>query len=107
MLSLGILAVIVLCISGIVWRRRRRWHAYTSTDAPGAIPRESLALRAFAHGNACLAEGRFPEAIDLELVRWADAYKHEIRALEGLCKGAPSTWQPGLASSDMAAVATT
>jgi hypothetical protein len=47
------------------------------------------------------------EAIDLELVRWADAYKHEIRALEGLCKGAPSTWQPGLASSDMAAVATT
>jgi hypothetical protein len=47
------------------------------------------------------------EAIDLELVRWEDAYKHEIRALEGLCKGAPSTWQPGLASSDMAAVATT
>lgn len=64
MLSLGILAVIVLCISGMVWRRRRRWQAYTSTDAPGTIPRETLALRAFAHGNACLAEGRFPEAID-------------------------------------------
>jgi cytochrome c-type biogenesis protein CcmH/NrfG len=30
---------------------------------PGTIPRETLALRAFAHGNSCLAEGRFPEAI--------------------------------------------
>jgi len=47
-----------------MWIRRRRWQAYTSTDAPGTIPRETLALRAFAHGNSCLAEGRFPEAID-------------------------------------------
>ena len=64
MLSLGILAVIVLCIGGIVWMRRRRWHAYTTPVSPGTIPRATLALRAFAHGNSCLAEGRFPEAID-------------------------------------------
>jgi hypothetical protein len=63
MLSIGILAVIVLCAGGIVWRRRRRWHAYTIPVAPGTIPRETLALRAFAHGNSCLAEGKFAEAI--------------------------------------------
>jgi hypothetical protein len=31
--------------------------------APETIPRQTLALRAFAHGNACLAEGKFTEAI--------------------------------------------
>ena len=64
MLSIGILAVIVLCIGGIVWMRRRRWHAYTTPSSPGTIPRETLALRAFARGNSCLAEGKFSEAID-------------------------------------------
>jgi hypothetical protein len=63
MLSMGILAVIVLCAAGIVWRRRRRWHAYTTPVSPGTIPRETSALRAFAHGNSCLAEGKFAEAI--------------------------------------------
>jgi len=64
MLSIGILAVIVLCIGGIVWMRRRRWHAYTTPSSSGTIPRETSALHAFAHGNSCLAEGRFTEAID-------------------------------------------
>ena len=63
MQTIGILAVIVLCIGGIVWMRRLRWHAYTTPVVPGTIPRATLALRAFAHGNSCLAEGRFPEAI--------------------------------------------
>ena len=63
MLSMGILAVIVLCAGGIVWRRRRRWHAFTTPVSPGTIPRATLALRAFAHGNSCLAEGKFAEAI--------------------------------------------
>ena len=63
MLSIGILAVIVLCAGGIVWRRRHRWHTYTTPVSPGTIPRETIALRAFAHGNACLAEGKFAEAI--------------------------------------------
>jgi hypothetical protein len=64
MYTISILAVIVLCIGGIVWMRRRRWHAYTTPVVPGTIPRETLALRAFAHGNSCLAEGKFAEAID-------------------------------------------
>ena len=63
MQTIGILAVIVLCLGGSVWLRRRRWHAYTTPVVPGTIPRATLALRAFAQGNACLAEGRFPEAI--------------------------------------------
>ena len=56
--------MIVLCIGGIVWIRRRRWHAYTAPVLPGTMPRETLALRAFAHGNSCLAEGRFTEVLD-------------------------------------------
>ena len=63
MLSMGILAVIVLCAGGIVWGRRRRWQAYTTPVSPGTIPRETLALHAFAQGNSCLAEGKFAEAI--------------------------------------------
>ena len=63
MLSIGILAVIVLCVGGIVWMRRRRWHAYITPSSPGTIPRENLALHAFAHGNSCLAAGQFAEAI--------------------------------------------
>ena len=47
------------------------------------------------------------EAIDLDLVRWEDVYKRAIKALEGLCKGATPSWQPGLAPSDMISVATT
>jgi hypothetical protein len=61
--TIGILAVIVLCISGIVWMRRRRWHAYAPPVVPGTMPRETLARRAFAHGNSCLAAGQFAEAI--------------------------------------------
>jgi hypothetical protein len=63
MVSVVILAVIVLCTGGIVWLRRRRWQAYTTTSAPGVMPRETLALQAFAHGNSCLAAGQFTEAI--------------------------------------------
>ena len=43
--------------------RRRNWQAYASPDAPGVIPRETLALHAFAHGNTCLAAGQFDEAL--------------------------------------------
>jgi hypothetical protein len=64
MLSIGILAVIVLCVGGIVWMRRRRYQAYTTPVSPGTIPRETIARHAFAHGNSCLAEGRFTEAIE-------------------------------------------
>jgi hypothetical protein len=63
MVSVVMLVVIALCIGGIVWMRRRRWQAYTTAASPGVIPRETLALQAFAHGNTCLAAGQFPEAI--------------------------------------------
>jgi hypothetical protein len=63
MLSIGILAVIVLYVCGIVWVLRRSWHADATLGSPGTILRKTLALRAFTRGNSCLVEGRFPEAI--------------------------------------------
>jgi hypothetical protein len=63
MLSIGILAVLVLYAGGIVWVLRRSWHAHATLGSSGTILRKTLTLRAFAHGNSCLAEGRFPEAI--------------------------------------------
>jgi hypothetical protein len=62
MMSLVVLAVIVLCVGGIVWRRRRRLQAYAAPVMPEGIPRETLALHAFTLGNTCLAEGKFAEA---------------------------------------------
>lgn len=61
--SLVVLAVIVLCAGGIIWRRRRRLRAYAAPITPEGIPRETLALHAFTHGNSYLAEGKFAEAI--------------------------------------------
>jgi tetratricopeptide (TPR) repeat protein len=63
MVGVVILGVIVLCISGIVWMRRRRWQAYATPVSPGAIPRETLALKAFIQGNSYLVEGKFTEAL--------------------------------------------
>ena len=63
MVGVIMLVVIGLYIGGIVWMRRRRWQAYTTPVSPGAIPRETSALKVFAHGNTCLAEGKFAEAI--------------------------------------------
>jgi Flp pilus assembly protein TadD len=61
--SVVILVVIALCLGGIVWMRRRRWQAYATPVSPGAIPHETLVLRAFTHGNTCLAAGKFTEAL--------------------------------------------
>jgi Flp pilus assembly protein TadD len=63
MVSVVILMVIGLGISGIIWMRRRRRQAYAPSDLPGVIPHETLVLQAFAHGNTCLAAGQFAEAI--------------------------------------------
>ena len=62
MVGMIILAVIIMLAGWIVWMRRRRTRAYTTPVTPGGIPRETLALDAFAHGNSYLAEGKFAEA---------------------------------------------
>ena len=63
MVGMIMLVVIGLCIGWIVWMRRRRARVYTAPVTPGGMPRETLALDAFAHGNSYLAEGKFDEAI--------------------------------------------
>jgi hypothetical protein len=57
-----VLVVIGLVVGGIVWRRRRLWQAYAAPVTIEGIPRETIALRAFMRGNACLLEGKFAEA---------------------------------------------
>ena len=73
MVSIVVMAVIVLCAGWIVWRRRRRGRAYAAPVTPAEMPRATLALHAFAHGNSCLAEGKFAESI---------AAFHQARELE-------------------------
>ena len=63
MVGMIMLVVIGLCIGWIVWMRRHRARVYTAPVTPGGMPRETLALDAFAHGNSYLAEGKFDEAI--------------------------------------------
>jgi Flp pilus assembly protein TadD len=71
--SVIVILVIVVCAGGIVWWRRRRRHASTAAVSPEDMPRENVALKAFAHGNTCLAEGKFAEAT---------AAFHQARELE-------------------------
>jgi tetratricopeptide (TPR) repeat protein len=63
MVGMIILVVVGLCMGWIVWMRRHRARVYTAPATPGGMPRETLALDAFAHGNSYLAEGKFDEAI--------------------------------------------
>ena len=57
MTSMIILVCIGLCIGWIVWMRRHRARVYTAPATPGGMPRETLALDAFAHGNLVLGGG--------------------------------------------------
>ena len=57
-----ILAVIAMCVGWMVWRRRLREQAATAAATAAGRPRENFALKAFAHGNTCLAEGEFAAA---------------------------------------------
>ena len=71
--SVVVMVVIVGCAGWIVWRRRHRGHASTAAVPPEGMPRENFALKAFAHGNTCLMEGKFAEAT---------AAFHQARELE-------------------------
>lgn len=56
------MAVVVLA-GWIGFRRWRGQQAYTEPVIPQAIPPQDIAHKAFAHGNTCLSEGKFAEAI--------------------------------------------
>lgn len=74
--SVVIIMVIVVCAGWIVWRRQHREHASTTASPPAGMPRENRensVLKAFTHGNTCLAEGKFVEAT---------AAFHQARELE-------------------------
>jgi len=71
--SAVIIAIIAGCTGWIVLRRRHRRHVSTTAARPDLAPRENFALKAFAHGNTCLMEGKFAEAT---------AAFHQARELE-------------------------
>jgi hypothetical protein len=54
---------IVVGVGWVVWRRQGGWRAQTGPLASESIPLETLAFDAFTHGNTCLAEGKFADAI--------------------------------------------
>jgi tetratricopeptide (TPR) repeat protein len=58
-----ILVAILIGAAWILWRRRARRYRPAASPASPSVAAETLALEAFAHGNTCLAEGRFDEAI--------------------------------------------
>ncbi len=63
MISTIILIAIVVGAGWYLWRRRGYRHTQAASPSPQGVAPETLALEAFAHGNTCLAEGRFEEAI--------------------------------------------
>ena len=71
--SVVVMVVIVGCAGWIVWRRRHRGHASTASVPPPGMSHKHFALKAFVHGNTCLAEGKFAEAT---------AAFHQARELE-------------------------
>ena len=56
-----VILVIVVCV-GVIWWRRRSGASNAALQTQG-LPPENLALKAFTHGNSCLLEGKFDEAI--------------------------------------------
>jgi hypothetical protein len=63
MVSVIGVVVIVVVTGGVLWMRRSRRRAQTDPLPSVGIPPETLALEAFTHGNSCLAEGKFAEAV--------------------------------------------
>jgi len=69
------IVVIIMLAAWLSRRLRHRGHASTAAVSPQGMPPPpaDLALKAFAHGNTCLMEGKFDEAI---------AAFHQARELE-------------------------
>jgi hypothetical protein len=62
MISIIVVVAVVACAGWMMWRRWRDWRTPVATLPSAGIPPETLALEAFTHGNACLAEGKFADA---------------------------------------------
>jgi predicted negative regulator of RcsB-dependent stress response len=57
--------IIMAVVAGAGWIGYRRWRGQRVSAEPAtsqAVPPQNLAHKAFAHGNTCLAEGKFAEA---------------------------------------------
>jgi len=63
MTSVIVAVAIIAGAGGIIWRRCGCWRLPTEPRPPGGIAPATLALEAFTHGNSCLAEGKFADAI--------------------------------------------
>ena len=62
MISIIVVVAVVACAGWMMWKRWRDRRAPVATLPSAGIPPETLALEAFTHGNACLAEGKFADA---------------------------------------------
>jgi hypothetical protein len=63
MISLIIVVVVMACAGWMAWSRWRYWRTPIRPLPSAWIAPETLALEAFTHGNTCLAEGRFADAM--------------------------------------------
>jgi hypothetical protein len=63
MITIAVVVGLIVCVGWIVWRRRSRWQPRTDRRSPEGMSSETLAFQAFTHGNTCLAEGKFADAI--------------------------------------------
>ena len=63
MVSVMVVVAIVVVAGWIVWRRRSRWHTPSELSSSTGTRPETLAFEAFTHGNTCLAEGKYADAV--------------------------------------------
>jgi hypothetical protein len=63
MISILIVVAVVACAGWMAWRRWSDWRTPAGRPPSAGIPPETLAFEAFTHGNTCLAEGKFADAI--------------------------------------------
>jgi hypothetical protein len=63
MISIFVVVAVVACAGWMAWRRWSDWRTPAASGTPEETPPETLAFEAFTHGNTCLAEGKFADAI--------------------------------------------
>ena len=62
MTSLIIVVVVMACAGWMAWNRWTYWRTLISLQPSAEPSPQTRAFEAFAHGNTCLAEGRFADA---------------------------------------------